>query len=197
MWLIVIVVGIFIVCVHGRQETEELSFFEGCMNTQQLSKQHLVELLDQRHPFLLCNPFEQKIGADAWIGSVYDRLSDESVQYDNRILQPDDVEDAIETYECSLAEFISIFKTESDHEDAVYLLTESLLSEQKDLTDVFTLNTSLFERDRFLEFPESYRPKQGLLISGRGGRSFLHRDPFSWTGWNYLLQGLSFILHSY
>jgi hypothetical protein len=41
----------------------------------------------------------------------------------------------------------------------------------------------------FKFFPEAIKPKSALIIGGVGARSFLHADPYAWTGWNYLIEG--------
>jgi hypothetical protein len=41
----------------------------------------------------------------------------------------------------------------------------------------------------FKYFPDKIRPLAALIVGGKGARSFLHRDPYDWIGWNYLFSG--------
>lgn len=38
-------------------------------------------------------------------------------------------------------------------------------------------------------FLNQFGPKKALIIGGVGSRSFLHADPYEWTGWNYCFEG--------
>lgn len=79
---------------------------------------------------------------------------------------------------------------ESTHDEAWYLLSENLLGNAPELRDPFVLPPSLFGWDFFTLFPRPVRPKANcLILGGTGARSFLHADPFEWTGVNYLLEG--------
>ena len=69
---------------------------------------------------------------------------------------------------------------------------EDVLCEGTELAKpLSTLPASLWpEGDLFDHFPKAIRPKKPCLVmGGEGARSSLHVDPYSWTGWNYLLEG--------
>lgn len=160
------------------------------INTLMLSKSDIVALLSSQRPLLLTNPFEQRFQAEHWLDSLFEELQDTVVHYDNRITDSvSEANDHVDTFECTFAEYLDMFEENSDHEDAVYLMSETLLSPHKSLSEVFTLNRSLFESDLFRDFPSKIQPRQALIVSGKGARSFLHRDPFDWLGWNYLIAG--------
>ncbi len=117
----------------------------------------------------------------------------------------------IESFQSTMREFLIQVPTQSSHEDSLYFMTETLL-EQYDKTlhmeeVIRGITKALFLRrnggveigdkedddlnamNLFDYFPESIRPKSALIIGGAGARSFLHRDPYDWIGWNYLLEG--------
>lgn len=105
-------------------------------------------------------------------------------------------------YEAPLAEVVEGMMEESTHDNAWYFLSENLLSEDGDsaaaalasvpaaLREPLILPPSLFGPDIFSLFPPRVRPKNHCLImGGTGARSFLHADPYEWTGVNYLFEG--------
>ena len=98
----------------------------------------------------------------------------------------------IESYECTLQEFIGGVFEGSDHEESMYLMNEDILNDRQTnawLLDQLSLPETIFGTDLFTHFPEQIRPKLALIIGGVGARSFLHGDPYEWMGWNYLLEG--------
>lgn len=100
----------------------------------------------------------------------------------------------VETYEADFVDFVDSLYDNSDHYDNIYLMSEFLLKEKvestgKALENDFILNEKLFEKNLFDYFPASIRPRAALIVGGVGARSFLHADPYEWTGWNYLLEG--------
>ena len=98
----------------------------------------------------------------------------------------------IESFECSLNEFIGGVFDGSDHEESMYLMNEDILNDREAngwLLDQLALPEAIFGEDLFAHFPEQIRPKLALIIGGVGARSFLHGDPYEWMGWNYLLEG--------
>ena len=98
----------------------------------------------------------------------------------------------IESYECSLSEFIGGVFDGSDHQESMYLMNEDVLNDRQTsgwLLDQLVLPEAIFGQDLFAHFPEQIRPKLALIIGGVGARSFLHGDPYEWMGWNYLLEG--------
>lgn len=122
----------------------------------------------------------------SFLGALVESLKDETIVYDVRN------EDGLSTFECKFHEFISLVADNSDHDDYVYFMNEDVLNSGAcaDLVEpVFRLPAALATEDYFQYFPPTIRPKMALVIGGAGARSFLHVDPFEWTGWNHLLEG--------
>lgn len=98
-------------------------------------------------------------------------------------------------YEAPLAEVVGGMMAESHHGESWYMLSEDLLDtappDKEALRSPLTLPPSLFGmHDYFDLFPKSVRPKKScVILGGPGARSFLHADPYEWTGVNYLFEG--------
>ena len=97
----------------------------------------------------------------------------------------------VETYECTLNEYLAALVEGSNHIDSMYFMSEEILQheEARSLLGQLELPEELFGKDLFKSFPLSIRPHSALIIGGAGSRSFLHADPYEWTGWNYCFEG--------
>lgn len=138
---------------------------------------------DGKVPVLITHAFDCD---HEWItGEIINRFKDNLIEYDVR----QSADCLISSYEANFMDFIASLPDNSVHEDSMYLMNEDLLRNEEDLNDQFRLNEDLFEKDLFQYFPDKIRPHSALIIGGVGARSFLHADPYEWTGWNYLLEG--------
>lgn len=149
-----------------------------------ISKSKLITgLVHDRKPSLLRKVFN--FNDESFVDEIVKKLSDKSIEYDARTTDTGE----IEQFECKLSEFLDIVGTESDHEENIYLLNEDIVNEDDFVSSKVILPEKIFGKNQFDEFPKSVRPKIALVIGGEGARSFLHRDPFEWIGWNHLLEG--------
>jgi hypothetical protein len=58
-----------------------------------------------------------------------------------------------------------------------------LEGKDKRLTEWLEMPSRLFEPDQFDLFPSSIAPRKlCVVMGGTGARSFLHADPYEWTG---------------
>lgn len=73
--------------------------------------------------------------------------------------------------------------------ESMYLMSEDILAKDPQLSEAFEHPNHLFGNDIFDFLPNLIRPRQALIIGGMGSRSFLHADPYEWTGWNFLVEG--------
>lgn len=146
--------------------------------------EYFKSVADGRHPVVIRNAF--KVDGDKWTEQLVQRNADAVIEYDVRTSSTG----LIESYECSLGEFLGALE-DSAHAESSYLMNEDLLNTlpNQPLLDRLALNASIFGQDLFQFFPFSIRPKLALIIGGAGARSFLHGDPYEWTGWNYLFEG--------
>lgn len=135
-----------------------------------------------KNPVILRNVFD--IDNELWTEQLLERNGEKDVVFDIR-----NNDGSVESYEASLSDFIGSILDESDHMESWYLLDEDLLKEDSILSRQLTLPDRLFGTDHFNFFPFPLRPHLALIIGGEGARSFLHSDPYEWTGWNYLLEG--------
>jgi hypothetical protein len=129
-----------------------------------------------------------KIDNEEWTSNLMALNSDAAVEYDVRFAETGD----IESYECTLEEFVGGLFEGSAHEESMYLMNEDLLNESEEngvLLNDLKLPRHIFGEDLFTHFPDKIRPKLALIIGGVGARSFLHGDPYEWMGWNYLFEG--------
>ena len=157
------------------QNPSDLDYFKRCA--------------DGKHPVLLRNVFSH-IDNDDWTERLITMAcsSPYEIEYDVR----ESSSGRIESYACQFDEFIASLGGNSDHEDSMYLMNEDILNAspfEETLLAPLALPVSYFGRDLFQYFPQSIRPKLALIIGGKGSRSFLHGDPYEWTGWNYLFEG--------
>jgi len=175
------------------------------------------QVYDGRVPCVLTNAYGSSFDPENWTQDMIDLLKLELVEYDARNI----IENTLDTYECTLGEFVSALPENSDHFESIYLMSEDLLrrtprlspdlftdsdlsedmkgdmdmrSEElrehyeqvESLTDRLKLPTEIFGTDYFQHFPSAIRPQCALVVGGCGSRSFLHADPYEWTGYNYL-----------
>ena len=141
------------------------------------------------HPILLCNILTEE-DSESFTYSLMKNLKNELIEYDVRR------DDQIESYECTLEEFINTVSDNSDHDDNMYLMNEAILDKLGKFTDkvsdilVCIRENKLFGyEDMFQHFPSNIKPSNALIIGGMGARSFLHADPYDWVGVNYLFEG--------
>ena len=134
-------------------------------------------------PLLLNNIFGWY--SENWVQNTLQILNNETIEYDVR----DNESGLLTTYEATLGEFQSIVHDNSDHYDSMYLMNEEILQKVPGLSDLLSLNETIFEKDLFQMFPTRIGPKTAIIIGGKGSRSFLHADPYEWTGWNFLAEG--------
>ena len=131
---------------------------------------------DGRYPLVLRNAFE--VDSESWTEQLIAKLGDESVEFDVRTSSTGDVE----SFSSSLSDFLSAVGA-SNHEQSIYLMNEHVLEKASDLMREVVPDSDYFGKNKFEYFPEKVRPKTALIIGGVGARSFLHADPFEWTGW--------------
>ncbi len=145
-----------------------------------------VNELESSTPFVVRNAFPD-LDCDKWTETMLHNLGDEVVEYDSRNSESKEVD----TYECTFKEYLQCLPENSDHFDSMYLLSEDLLRHEsmKEASAQLHLPTSVFGRNIFDYFPAVIRPSNALIVGGVGARSFLHADPFEWTGYNLLLEG--------
>lgn len=148
--------------------------------------------IDGKFPAILRNALH--IDHDGWTDSLLKINGKELIEYDLRFSSTG----AIESYECSLDEFIGGVFEGSCHEESMYLMNEDILNDRQRngrLLDKLSLPETIFGKDLFEFFPDLIRPKLALIIGGVGARSFLHGDPYEWMGWNYLFEGQKLCMH--
>jgi len=128
---------------------------------------------------------------ELWTVKLQEDYGSHIINYDARVTSDDGLSSHIDTFEATLGEFIQSLAENSDHDDSIYMMDEYILNRGHNSTNPMKLHllTELFGDDLFQYFPERIRPKEALIVGGVGARSFLHVDPFEWTGWNYLLEG--------
>ena len=159
------------------------------VDARSLTKCKFQELYDGKIPVVLTHAFNCEIDNEAWVASLLKSKLKQRIEYDARHVVSVGT-DVIDTYEAEFGEFEKSLYTKNDHYDNVYLMDENILNENMNPTPKqFQLNESIFGPDLFQFFPIEIRPKSALIMGGCGARSFLHADPFDWSGWNYLLRG--------
>jgi len=152
------------------------------VDASELTRSEFAEFECSR-PIVIKNVFD--IDNEEWTESLLERLGDMNVEFDIRRSS----DGFVETFEGTLADFVSSLLEESCHEESWYLMSETCLNEDKELSAPLKLPERLFNKDIFQSFPKLIRPRSALIIGGEGARSFLHADPYEWTGWNYLFEG--------
>eukprot|EP01039_Chlorochromonas_danica_P003680 gene3680-4027_t len=149
-----------------------------------LSREDVISALSTGEPLLVKGCFA--VDNEKWCHKMVGALREEAIQYDSRSSSSG----KIDTFECSFEEFIASLSGNSDHEESMYFMSEAVLQTKcADLLQPLQLPLDIFEDNLFSLFPENIRPKNALIIGGSGARSFMHRDPYDWTGWNYLFEG--------
>jgi hypothetical protein len=152
-----------------------------------LSRADFASLYDgTQTPVLLTDVFPD---ADhgAWLAQLVASFGSRRVTY--QVQRPKGI---TELFRAPLRDFLAEMVAESGHGAARFLFDEALLSGRaapEALRAFARLPAPLFERDGFAAFPRALRPRDAcLLAGGAGARSSLHADPYSWTGWNYLIE---------
>lgn len=157
---------------------------------RKLTREDYIKLYDAKYPVLIKNIYSKE-ESDTLVASMIDQLKDNVIEYDARVLSGIETS-TITSYETTLMNFIESVADNSDHNDNIYLMNEHIL----DSADLLTKTSidrirenRLFGTDLFTYFPDSLKPKTAVIIGGLGARSFLHSDPYSWVGTNYLFEG--------
>lgn len=145
------------------------------------------ELYDGKFPVVLRDTFHQShLDGDSWTQSLVERLGSKTVQFDVRYAESGEVE----VFEGSFHDFLELCGTQSCHERSLYFMSETILSAAEDMMQKVKLPFKLFGENYFEScFPKKIRPQTALIVGGSGSRSFLHADPYEWTGWNLLMEG--------
>lgn len=172
---------------------EGLGVFGRRVDATKLTREMYRELFEGQYPVVLFNVFAPSASASAafheqWSSEMLSVLAQEEIEYDLR----QNSNSTIEGFATTLDEFLGALGEQSDHEESMYLMNEDLLNEvpeAQDLVQRLALPKELFGQDLFEYFPLLIRPLTALIIGGAGARSFLHADPYEWTGWNYLFEG--------
>ena len=145
------------------------------------------ELYDGQLPVVLREAFhENHFEGDSWTKHLIERLGSKTVQFDMRDAESGEVE----VFEGSFNDFLESCVIQSCHERSLYFISETILSSAQDMMENVKLPMKLFGENYFEScFPEKIRPQTALIVGGFGSRSFLHADPYEWTGWNLLMEG--------
>ena len=143
-------------------------------------------------PCVCLNSFQSEVDNDLRCEGMATKLGSTMIEYDSRDQSEEDGVVSLETFECTLSEYLAEVGEGSDHLFSMYFISEDImqLEEARTLSSSLELDSKIFGDDLFQYFPESIRPEKALIIGGVGSRSFLHADPYEWTGWNYCLEGL-------
>ncbi|CAM9710773.1 unnamed protein product, partial [Heterosigma akashiwo] len=154
-----------------------------------ISSDDFISKIDGKMPIVLTSVFEG-LDHEKWCDDFFGRFQDELVDFQVKRAK----DGYVELFEDILTSFVEGLQEESCHEEAWYLLDELLLfgsKEGQELKDrVSHRPVQYFGENLFDLFPKSLRPKDAcLIIGGVGSRSFLHADPYEWTGTNILLEG--------
>ena len=142
---------------------------------------------DGKLPVVIGSVFhETYLEEEAWTKDLVERLSSKTVQFDIRDTETGEVE----IFEGQFNDYLESCSLESHHRQSFYFMSETILSSAQDLMEKIVLPKRLFGENYFETcFPKKMRPQTALIIGGFGARSFLHADPYEWTGWNLLLEG--------
>lgn len=173
-----------------------------------LGRREEFERLALESPVVLTHAFDEALrgsgGGDSGGGPLLRRFATDEEFSDRFFDAFADVECAYQVkangrgakpriYEGPLAEVVGGMMAQSHHDEAWYLLSEDLLDTASDaaLRSPLVLPPALFgASDWFDLFPVAVRPKKScVILGGPGARSFLHVDPYEWTGVNYLFEG--------
>jgi len=165
------------------------------LDARTLASQQALDDLIMAGPCLLTHAFDKdpgtrKMSDEAFSDSFFKDFQDVEVMVQ---IKKNARGSRPQFYTGTLAEILDGMMEKSTHEEAWYLLSENLLDNALDckMKEPLVLPSSLFGGfDYFDLFPPKVRPKKHcLILGGTGGRSFLHADPFEWTGLNYLMEG--------
>lgn len=150
---------------------------------RKISSDDFQTIIDGKFPVILTNVFE--IDNEQFTESLINKIEDELVTYDVR-----NSDGEVESFECTLNDYLKSLSQHSAsiHDESMYLMNEKILKKTSIVDQQLKL-PGAFGIDYFQYFPSKIRPKSALIIGGVGARSFLHVDPYNWTGWNYLLEG--------
>jgi hypothetical protein len=157
--------------------------FGGIFDGRNISSAESKSIRDLKIPTILRNAFLWD--RDEWTQSLVENFKNDLVDYDVR----DNDSGELLTFEAVFSEFLATVSDNSDHFNSIYLMNEEILQRLPKSREQFTLNSTIFDKDLFQHFPPLIRPRTALIIGGQGSRSFLHADPYEWTGWNYLVEG--------
>lgn len=156
----------------------------------EVASKQFNEFFDHKTPSIVSNIFSWD--RDLWTDQILKAAGNNLIEYDAR----DSETGSLNTFETTLSDFISIVEDNSDHYDSIYFMNEDILTQHSHLVnDTFYLNSTLYGEDLFKHFPPRIKPRMALIIGGTGSRSFLHADPYAWTGWNYLVEGRKLCKH--
>ena len=148
-----------------------------------ITKTEFEAIFECSWPVVLTNVFD--LDNEIWTEQLLERLGDKDVHFDIRR----NADGEVGTFEATLRDFIGSVIDDSNHDESWYLMDEDLLQVDDHLAKQLQLPRRLFDKDLFKYFPDEIRPKSAIIIGGEGARSFLHVDPYEWTGWNYLFEG--------
>ena len=143
-----------------------------------LTKEELLEF-EGKLPCVIERPFD--LNDEKWCESMVQKLGDVMIEYDARD-RGEGSSVLVETYECTLNEYLAALVEGSNHIDSMYFMRKKYSSLRKhEVFGQLELPEELFGKDLFKSFPLSIRPHSALIIGGAGSRSFLHADPYEWT----------------
>jgi len=173
--------NIFVMRASTRPRDLQYPTFGIKIDAKSLIPQYFRDKYDGKLPVVLRNVFD--FDNENMTSDFFQLYQDKRVEFDIR----DSKSGNVETYESTLSDFIEACGS-STHNESFYLMHESLLEDTPHLLESFQLPRNLFGENYFEHFPNGIRPKAAIIIGGAGARSFLHADPYEWTGWNYLLE---------
>jgi len=140
-------------------------------------------LADLDRPVLVSGVLPE-LDSEAWVGQLLCCLRDRETEFQVQGDQSSEL--CVGTLQQAINECV----TDSSHGDAVFIMDEGLLADAaEELRGAVALDPEEWGPNWFELFPEQLRPSDCALIGGASARSTLHADPFSWQGYNYLLEG--------
>ena len=177
---------------YGHDKDEFLSIPR--IDSRTCTKDEFRSLYNGSHPVILTNMFD--FDNEWYTEELLAMIGEEKVQFDVKV--DEEIGDT-EVWESQFHDFVGIM-IGSRHERSFYLMNEELMTKLGEgLTiDFFSClfphasysdGRTVFDKDYFQNFPDAIRPNQALIVGGTGARSFLHADPFEWSGVNYMFEG--------
>lgn len=156
------------------------------LDARTLSRTQLHARLRQG-PVVLTSAFQDARGAARWADELLDAAGAAEVEFQVR-----SADAGVQLHRARLGEVCDL-ALESSHERSLVLFDEQLVpaaAPRLHASGALALRAELFEPDWFAHFPPRLRP-QGccVVLTGEGGRSTLHADPFEWVGTNAALEG--------